>query len=430
MLVEFSVTNYRSIRDTQTLSLVMAKGHELETSNTFEANAPATNRLLRTAAIYGPNAAGKSNLLEAMATMKSIVVDSASKGQLGEKLPVVPFRLDPMTDSKPSEFEVIFVAKGVRYQYGFSATKKRIYEEWLIAYPNGRAQRWFARVWQEECKNYTWEAGAALMGQKQLWQDSTRENALFLSTAVQLNSKQLQPVFDWFSSTLRKTGFQSIGYGYTASLCKDSNQCEKVLDFLKAADLDIQGVNVIAEKMTEKHLPSDMPESIKKKILEDLKDKELYEIKTIHRTSSGEEIEFDFDEESDGTRKFFSFAGPWLDVLKNGYVLFVDELHDNLHPKLVRFLIELFHSAETNSKNAQLIFTTHETSILSQDIFRRDQVWFCEKDASQATRLYPLTDFSPRKDRENLEAAYLAGRYGALPYVRKLETHRGVQNGV
>jgi hypothetical protein len=268
------------------------------------------------------------------------------------------------------------------------------------------------------------------MGQKQLWQESTRENALFLSTAVQLNSKQLQPVFDWFSSTLRKTGFKSIGYRYTASLCKDSSQRERVLEFLKAADLDIQGVNVIAEKMTDKHLPSDMPESIKEKILEDLKDKELYEIRTIHRASSGEEVEFDFDDESDGTQKFFSFAGPWLDVLKNGYVLFVDELHDNLHPKLVRFLIELFQSAETNSKNAQLIFTTHETSILNQDIFRRDQVWFCEKDSSQATRLFPLTDFSPRKGRENLEAAYLAGRYGALPYVRKLKIHRGVQNEV
>lgn len=264
------------------------------------------------------------------------------------------------------------------------------------------------------------------MGQKQLWQDSTRDNALFLSTAVQLNSKQLQPVFDWFSSTLRNTGFQNISSSLTASLCKDPSQRARILEFLQAADLDIQDVKVITEKVTEKHLPPDLPENIKKRVLEDLKGKELYEIKTFHKTLSGEQVEFDFDDESDGTQKFFSFAGPWLDVLKNGYVLFVDELHDNLHPKLVRFLIELFQKAETNSNNAQLVFTTHETSILDQDIFRRDQVWFCEKDSNQATRLYPLTDFSPRKGRENLEAAYLAGRYGALPYVRNLKSYRGV----
>ncbi len=426
MLVEFSVKNYRSIRDTQTLSLVMAKGDELEASNTFEANAPATSKLLRTAAIYGANAAGKSNLLGAITTMKSIVVESASKGQLGEELPVIPFRLDPVTEGNPSEFEIIFVAKGVRYQYGFSASKSRIHEEWLIAFPNGRAQRWFSRAWKDDEGSYAWEMGPALMGQKQLWQDSTRNNSLFLSTAVQLNSKQLQPVFDWFSGTLRTTGFQNISSSFTASLCKDPNQRARILQFLQAADLDIQDVKVITEKMTEKHLPSDLPESIKNKILEDLKGKELYEIKTLHKSSSGAVVEFRFDDESDGTQKFFSFAGPWLDVLEKGYILFVDELHDNLHPKLVRFLIDLFQNLETNQNNAQLVFTTHETSILSQEVFRRDQLWFCEKDSRQATRLYPLTDFSPRKGRENLETAYLAGRYGALPYVRDLKIHRGV----
>ena len=130
---------------------------------------------------------------------------------------------------------------------------------------------------------------------------------------------------------------------------------------------------------------------------------------------------FDFEDEPDGTQKLFAFAGPWLDALKNGYVLVIDELHDNLHPKMVRFLVDLFHSAEMNPKNAQLVFTTHETSILNQKVFRRDQIWFCEKDAKQATNLYPLTDFSPKKGRENLEANYLAGRYGALPYLRNLK---------
>ena len=129
----------------------------------------------------------------------------------------------------------------------------------------------------------------------------------------------------------------------------------------------------------------------------------------------------DFDDESDGTQKFFSFAGPWLDTLKKGYVLVIDELHDSLHPNMVKYLVDLFHNKETNPNNAQLIFTTHETSILNQDVFRRDQIWFCEKDDEQATSLYPLTDFSPRKDRENIELGYLSGRYGALPFIRNFD---------
>ncbi len=165
-----------------------------------------------------------------------------------------------------------------------------------------------------------------------------------------------------------------------------------------------------------------MAEAYKQQLAKELKNKDLLEIKTVHQTLDGRTVMFEFDEESDGTRKLFSFAGPWLDSLKNGYVLFIDELHDNLHPKLVRFLIELFHNPETNPNNAQLVFTTHETSILSQEVFRRDQIWFCEKDEGQATELIPLSDFSPRKGRENLELSYLAGCYGALPYIRKLKT--------
>lgn len=140
----------------------------------------------------------------------------------------------------------------------------------------------------------------------------------------------------------------------------------------------------------------------------------------VHYNDKGEPVSFSLEEESHGTQKLFSLAGPWLDALDNGYVLLIDELHDTLHPKLVSFLVNLFNSPVTNKKGAQLIFSTHETSILNQSIFRRDQVWFCEKNELSETNLYPLTDFSPRKGRENLEAAYLDGRYGALPFIKKL----------
>lgn len=433
MLVEFSVSNWRSVKEAQTLNLVLAKGDELADSNSFQPGAPATTSLLRSAAIYGPNAAGKSNLLRAMRTMKKMVMDSA-KGQRGDAIPVVPFLLDSATEKAPTEFETTFVAEGVRYQYGFSATSERIQEEWLFAYPNGRAQKWLGRVWRPsvdgELGAYEWERCNALTGQKQLWQESTRQNALFLSTAVQLNSKQLQPVYDWFKKTLRMTNVSGWSPSFTASLCKDSEQREKVMAFLKAADFDIHDVLVESEKMSAKHLPADLPEDLKASLLKGMEDSEVFDIKTVHRSSEGRMVSFNFEDESDGTQKFFAFAGPWLDALKNGYVLVIDELHDNLHPKMVRFLVELFHNAEMNPKNAQLVFTTHETSILNQNVFRRDQIWFCEKDPKQATNLYPLTDFSPKKGRENLEANYLAGRYGALPYLRNLKkTNKEVQSG-
>jgi len=422
MLIQFSIKNWRSIKDEQTLSLVMAKGDELAVSNSFKPTSPGTSSLLRSLAIYGPNAAGKSNVMKAMRTMERIVLSSATKWQQGDAIPVTPFLLDNDTKKEPSEFEAIFVAKGVRYQYGFSATTERIIEEWLLAYPLGRPQRWFSREWDSQLKNYRWVMGNALMGQKQLWQDSTRENGLFLSTAVQLNSLQLKPIYEWFSNSLRFTDTSILGPGYTASLCKKTELREGVLAFLKAADLDIIDFVVESEKMSAEHLPEDMPEALKLDILENWKDKEIYEIKTVHHSAQGQSIPFELEDESDGTQKIFSIAGPWLDTLNNGYTLFIDELHNSMHPKMVEHLVHLFHNNETNPKNAQLVFTTHETSILSQDIFRRDQIWFCEKDKDQATKLYPLTDFSPRKGRENIEASYLAGRYGALPYLRDLKS--------
>lgn len=420
MLIEFAVSNSRSIWERQSLSLTKASGDELAASNTFEPKADKVLPLLRSCAIYGPNAAGKSNLILALNAMQRMVLGSAIHSQRGDPLPVTHFYLNSQAENLPTEFEVTFIAKDVKYQYGFTANAIQVLEEWLFAYPLGRPQRWIGRAWNSEAQRYEWDKMSALTGQKQLWQESTRANALFLSTAVQLNCKQLQPVYDWFKKKLKMTNVKGWNPNFTTSLCKETNQRKQVLDFLRAADVDIHDISVEVEKWSSKHVPDDIPELVKAEILENMKDQEVLNVKTIHLNELGKAVAFDFNEESDGTRKLYSFAGPWLDSLKSGNVLVIDELHDNLHPKLVQFLVQLFHNPETNPKNAQLIFTTHDTSILNQNVFRRDQIWFCEKDQQQATHLYPLTDFSPRKGRENLEAAYLTGRYGALPYLRDL----------
>lgn len=417
MLIEFTVKNFRSIKDELVFSMAKAKGGELECTNSFTPNAPSSVPLLRSAAIYGPNAAGKSNLVRAMMEMESIVRHSASNNQQGDDISVTPFLFDEASSSEPTEFEMIFISEGVRYQFGFSATKNRIVDEWLIAFPKGRAQRWYSRGFNTKTERAEYKFSDLLTGKKLIWRDVTRANALFLSTAVQLNSEQLKPVFNWFKETLRPANVGGWGPAFTISLCEKDSTKVKVLEFLKKADFDIHDIRIDKEKFDPDILPEHLTHSVRDKLIKELNDKDILDIKTIHKSKDGRFIPLDFDEESDGTQKFFSFAGPWIDCLDKGYVLVIDELHDNLHPVMVKYLIKLFHSNKTNPKNAQLIFTTHETSILNQDVFRRDQIWFCEKDDQQSTSMFPLTDFSPRKDRENIEQGYLSGRYGALPFI-------------
>lgn len=425
MLIEFTVKNYRSIKDEQTLSMVKNNGKELEITNSFTPETHSSMPLLRSAVIYGANAAGKSNVIKAIMTMESIVRTSASASQEGDDIEITPFLFDNQSADEPTLFEMIFISNNVKFQYGFSATKSKIVDEWLFAYPNGVAQKWFERFYNEEKKIHEYKFGSFLKGQKSIWQDATRDNALFLSTAVQLNSEQLKPVFSWFKSVLRPTRTSGYGLGFTASLC-DSEYKNKVLKFLISADFSIHDIEVEKEKFNPELLPDNLPSSIKDEIINEMKDKEIFDIRAIHKTNEGKLVSLDFDEESDGTRKFFSFIGPWIDSLEKGYVLIIDELHNNLHPKMVKYLVDLFNSSQTNPKNAQLIFSTHETSILSQKVFRRDQIWFCEKNSSQATRLYPLTDFHIRKDKINLEFAYLDGLYGALPFIQPLSLHQEV----
>jgi len=349
------------------------------------------------------------------------VLNSARESQAGDALSVTPFLLNESDVLLPSDFEVSFVSEGVRYQYGFSATSERVLEEWLYAYPKGRPQRWIERVFNVKSQSYQWGKMDKLTGQKQLWQEATRANALFLSTAIQLNSQQLKPVFNWFSENLHVAQFGRWHPEYSTRVCESEENKKKVIQFLQAADVAIDGIELEYQKFSPDSLSDNLPDEVKSQIKAKFKDKPVVNVKTAHILSGGKKVLFDLDDESDGTQKIFALAGPWLDTLENGYTLIIDELNDNLHPLMVKFLVALFHNEETNPNNAQLIFTTHDTSILNQDVFRRDQVWFCEKDKNQASSLYPLTDFSPRKGVDNLEKGYLSGRYGALPYLKSIK---------
>lgn len=413
MLIELTVGNFRSIRSEQTLSLVAGAGKELERGNVAAIepkHGGKSLRLLRSAALYGPNAGGKSNFIKALATMRGLVLRSHQ--ELGT-LPADPFAFDQDSRASPCLFEVVVILDGVRYQYGFEVTVERVHSEWLYAFPHGRAQRWFER--SPQGKSHVYQFSPRFHGDRSVWQRATRPDALFLSTAVQFNSELLKPLFEWF----RKTRILGVG-GLPPAASIDylrGQGGDELLDFLRAADLGIADLRVEEEDFDPGQLPASLPSPLRTVLEEQLAGQRQYRVRTGHRTSQGELVDLDLGEESDGTQKMFHLAGHWLGALASGALVAVDELHDNLHPKLARYLVERFNDSEANRTGAQLIFTSHETAMLSQELFRRDQIWFCERGEDQGTILYPLTDFSPRKGVENLERAYLGGRYGALPVV-------------
>lgn len=427
MLIEFQVSNFMSFREPAKLSMVKAAGDELSETNMFSPPAPSTPDLLCSTAVYGANASGKSNFVHALRVMQRMVVYSVEEGQKGKPLSVTPFRLDATSRFRPSVFEIIFANEGVRYQYGFAVTSERVMEEWLVAYPKGRPQRLIERKYDETSDSDKWGGMTKLVGAKKVWQDATRPNALFLSTAIHLNNQQLEPAFEWFRKVLHIVGPDGLLPMYSMSACVEAESRGKILNFLNEADINIDDIQMKDSRVEAKLFPQEALDSIKR----DKTDKYVT-VKVpvaMYQLESGEEEYLDLAGESDGTKKLFEFAWPILEALEEGYVVVIDELNNHLHPLLVEYLVQLFHSAKFNMGNAQLLFTTHDTSLLDQRLLRRDQVWFCRKDRKRGTHLYPLLDHSPRKGSENLAHGYLSGRYGATPYIKGVPLIREVSSG-
>ena len=415
MLIEFRVKNFYSIQDEQVFSLV-ANRQKQHKSNTFQIKNEKLT-LLKSAAIYGANAAGKSNFIKAFAAMNEIVVKSAIV-QRGEKLPILPFLLGDGKD-KPTEFEVSFIAQNIRYRYGFSATEDRVFDEWLVAYPNGMEQEWFSRYYNKKTTKDDYEFGENFIGEKELWKKSTRENALFLSTAIQLNSEQLKSIFDWFLMLNLSRGFGDFDNSLDITINIFKKQPKEIIRYLKAVDLDIENLQIDERDVNMEELPLNFPSEMKEMMKKSKNIKEI-RIKTTHLDQHDKLVDLNMNLESDGTQKFFNFLGPILDTLYKGKILIIDELHNHLHPTMTRFIIELFHNEKINTKNAQLIFTTHETSVLNKDIFRKDQIYFCEKQ-NKATTIYSMSDFEGLRENIDYEKSYLLGRFGALPRLKSIK---------
>jgi AAA15 family ATPase/GTPase len=418
MLIEFQVQNFRSFRERQIFSMVASSLTEHVKENTFDPNLKGFDRLLRSAAVYGPNAAGKTNLLRALQFMKSMVLTSATTAT--SAYPYSPFKFSRKTRQAPSLFQITFAQDSTRYEYSFTMGPERIEKERLIEYAPSRVRakgrEMFVRTWESEKNDYTWKFSSFLKGQREVWSKSTRRDSLFLSTAIQLNSEQLRPVFDWFQKRLVVVvGNVSLNQTLTLSLLNEPDGKQRLLPFLQEADLGISDIAVAREQLPAKGFMLGAGTTPFIEQPDASQAPTIVKVTLSHFSEDAREtVGLDFDEESHGTQTLFKTAGAWLNVIKNGEVLLFDEIDTSLHSLLVRFLIARFHSSKTNPNNAQLIVTTHNTSLLDRELFRRDQLWFVEKDQVGASKLYPLTDFKPRND-ESLERWYMRGRYGALP---------------
>jgi AAA15 family ATPase/GTPase len=418
MLIELKIKNFRSFREEAVLSLV-ASADKSHLENTISLPEFGNRKLLRTAVIYGSNAAGKTNLISAVHFIDKFVNTSMDR-KLNDSIDVKPFLLSSEPNTAPSEFEITFMDdNNIRFQYGFHLTSARIIREWLISYPKGLPQTWFERENNDDTNSESkWHFGRNLKGKNNQLAELTRNDILFLSNAAKLNHRQLGRTFKWFQECLRVIDANEISpilFAYSAKKAKDEENTQVgIRRLLEVADFGISGFDIREETYTEKDLPEEMPVELRDQIL----NKKHLDVYMRHPVTDEIEVPLPLEEESSGTQRFFALSGPLAEVLQNGWTLFVDELDSSLHPLLVRYLVELFHSQKYNPRGAQLIFNTHDTTLMDCCIFRRDQIWFMEKDRQSCSHLYPLLDFSPRKD-EALAKGYLMGRYGAIPFLSK-----------
>lgn len=430
MLIEFKLSNFKSFKDEVSFSLLA--NHDKETlikQNVFEA--PFNLQLLKSGVIYGANASGKTKFFEALQFMIQFVFNSSKEGQIDDPIGVDPFRLSNTTENEPSSFEIQFLHEGELFRYGFETDQHSIKEEWLYHRPKTKEVELFYRTEQE------FEIHSKFKVKDLIRNNRVRPNALLLSVAANWNDPTAIRVLEWLRRINIISGIGNQGYlGFSIAQLEQTENKKSILSFLKSADIGIEDIALNALHTSD--LPKNLPNKIKELIVNAEKEGEesFMELSTFHKKYDEknqvmELVTFSMGEdESYGTQKYFALSGPILNTLQNGSILFVDELANSLHPKLIESLVSLFNSKQHNPKNAQLVFTTHNTNLLSADLFRRDQIWFVEKDRYGASTLFSLADFKTNTVRkgDNFEKNYLKGRYGGLPHLSDFQLTKVASN--
>lgn len=420
MLIEFTVGNFRSFAEPQTLSF------EATAVSEFKENLFKTERekLLKSIVFYGANSSGKSNFLNAMNEMKDFIFSNIKKAS-SENIDYDPFLLREDLKTEPSFFELVFRIGGKKYRYGFEIDNKVVKKEWLFSTSKRKEDPLFVRIEDGIQIFKDFEEGLNL-------ESKTKNNSLFLSVVDQFNGTLSKEILKWIMSFNIIDGTRHNNYrGVTFSMLENDEMREKLNKFYTDLDLGFKNINIHKEVFNENTLPNDLPEDLMKKILSDLDGETVYSLTSSHvvydsndQPTGQEEIFNVRHRESAGTNKVIDLSGPIFDTLKGGGVLAVDELDAKLHPFLTLSLIRLFQDEATNPNNAQLIFTTHSTTILSRGRLRRDQIYFTDKKENGASEIYSLVEYNlkgkrVRKDN-SFEKDYLDRKYGAVPSIGKI----------
>ena len=426
MLIEFTVKNYRSFRDEATLSME-ATGVSTLKSVLIPYGGM---RILPGAAIYGKNGGGKSNVIRAFWLAVQFIRNAQKTQHEKAAIPVVPFALNDYSASEPTEFSFVYTLDGIRYWYAFSATKEKVYAESLYHAPKGQKALVFAREGQE----FTFTEEKA---RRNLISQVVAENQLFFSVACTMNDVACSKAMTWFREKIYFSRDYSDIPRQLLEYSNDSNMLKAISDYAKAADVGIEDMKfeINSKEINEEaDLPANIPEEVKAALVqfmhvlsETSNNSETHlKMGQVNATSmhqgqnkdgTSHMFSMELADESDGTRKLMAVAPAIESVLSKGGLLLVDEIEKELHPALVEFIVAKFQSKKTNPNGAQIVFTTHNTDLLSMELLRKDQLYFVDKDKKDgASELYSISDFSTRTT-ENVRKGYLLGKYGATPNV-------------
>ncbi len=439
MFISFKVANYRSIGEAQTLNLQPLVKYKDYPENIFSAE---NHQSLNAVALYGANASGKSNLLKAIGLMDKLIFTSA-KSNSTDKLPFDPFWLKKALREQPTSLEITFIAKKIRYRYGFRYDATQIVEEYLYRKSTGREIAVFLR------QGDTIETSSGFKGNKKLIEaaiEATKENALFLSVCDMLNVEEAKLILRWFSQLHCLEGIQTEPHQLaTMSLWEQESYQHNIKNYLSQLQLGFDDIQVAIKEFDMADLPADMSENDKVRLSAQLRGKKGFKTTTSHaiydeqgKKTAEAAIFLMSEQESEGTKKAFHLSGHIIKVLTDGGVLVIDEIEAKMHPLLTLSIIQLFLNADSNPQKAQIIFATHDSNLLTYAQFRRDQIYFVEKNRWESTELYSLADFryfeqagnaAERIDSDK-EKRYLEGRYGAVPLINaQLLISKYQQNG-
>lgn len=410
MLIQFSVTNFLSFRDEVILSLSTNKDNSHKENLLFYKN----ERILPSVAIYGANAAGKSNLHKAMRAAIRMI-RSSNNLQIDQPLLITPFLLDENSRNNKTKFEFIYVYNGIKYEYGFVLDTQYVWEEYLYEYRSSKPSMIFER---SNINTYRFTSKSKPQLSKIV--DKNTSNKLFLATATCWNSDLTKDAYMWFSNMVDTYDSQNLEELMYKEFEKNDDSLNKfMLNLLQKADINITNFNYEKNKQDANQMLMDIEDFINLRFKDSgiLKQPKIMTSHQVIENGKKQEYELNYFDESNGTKRLFTYGPVLKNALENGKTIIIDEIDNALHPAMTKSLIEMFQNPNINKKSAQLIFNTHEISLLDLNLFRRDQIYFVEKDnKTGVSDLYSLDDFSPRRS-ENIQKGYLQGRYGAMPTV-------------